>query len=235
MNPDKKIIINGLLDRVNASPYLIVIDYTGLTVQQFTELRNRLGAGGANCTVAKNSYMRKALAEAGMPDIGADLTGQMAYVMGEAEVFSAAKVIKNFEKEFKKPEMKVGILGNAVLDAVALQSIADIPSREAVLSQLLATILEPATRIARIVQTKFNPDGGSLSDEAPAAEAEAPAAEAAVVEAEAPVAETEAPAAVAETPTAVAEAPVAEAEAPAAADEAPTAEAEAPAAEEKTI
>ena len=51
MNPDKKIIIDGLLDRVNASPYLIVIDYTGLTVQQFSELRNRLGAGGANCTV----------------------------------------------------------------------------------------------------------------------------------------------------------------------------------------
>ena len=200
MNPDKKIIINGLLDRVNASPYLIVIDYTGLTVQQFTELRNRLGAGGANCTVAKNSYMRKALAEAGMPDIGADLTGQMAYVMGDAEVFSAAKVIKNFEKEFKKPEMKVGILGNAILDAEALKSIADIPSREAVLSQLLATILEPATRIARVVKAKFNPDGDDSADkaeEAPAAESEAPAAEAevAVVAAEAPAAEAETPAA----------------------------------------
>ncbi len=200
MNPDKKIIINGLLDRVNASPYLIVIDYTGLTVQQFTELRNRLGAGGANCTVAKNTYMRKALAEAGMPDIGADLTGQMAYVMGEAEVFSAAKVIKNFEKEFKKPEMKVGILGNAILDAQALQSIADIPSREAVLSQLLATILEPATRIARVVKAKFNPDGDDSADEAPAAvvaevEAEAPAAEVAEVAAEAPAAEAETPAA----------------------------------------
>lgn len=214
MNPDKKIIINGLLDRVNASPYLIVIDYTGLTVQQFTELRNRLGAGGANCTVAKNSYMRKALAEAGMPDIGADLTGQMAYVMGEAEVFSAAKVIKNFEKEFKKPEMKVGILGNAVLDAAALQSIADIPSREAVLSQLLATILEPATRIARIVKNKFNPDGDDSTteaDAAPAAELEAPAAEAA------PAAEPEAaPVAEAESAPVAAEAPAAEAEAPAA-------------------
>ncbi len=200
MNPDKKIIINGLLDRVNASPYLIVIDYTGLTVQQFTELRNRLGAGGANCTVAKNSYMRKALAEAGMPDIGADLVGQMAFVMGDAEVFSAAKVIKGFAKEFKKPEMKVGILGNAVLDADALQSIADIPSREAVLSQLLATILEPATRIARIVKNKFDPDGDDSATEADAAadadaEAEAPAAEAevAVVAAEAPAAEVEAP------------------------------------------
>lgn len=200
MNPDKKIIINGLLDRVNASPYLIVIDYTGLTVQQFTELRNRLGAGGANCTVAKNTYMRKALAEAGMPDIGADLTGQMAYVMGEAEVFSAAKVIKNFEKEFKKPEMKVGILGNAILDAQALQAIADIPSREAVLSQLLATILEPATRIARVVKNKFNPDGddsATEAEEAPAAESDAPAAEVEVAEvaAEAPAAEAETPAA----------------------------------------
>jgi len=211
MNPDKKIIINGLLDRVNASPYLIVIDYTGLTVQQFTELRNRLGAGGANCTVAKNSYMRKALAEAGLPDIGADLIGQMAYVMGDAEVFSAAKVIKNFEKEFKKPEMKVGLLGNAILDAEALKAIADIPSREAVLSQLLATILEPATRIARVVKAKFDPDGDDSTEEAPAAEAEAPAAEA-----EAPAAEAEAPAAEAEAPAAEPEAPAAEAEAPAA-------------------
>ena len=118
MNPDKKIIIDSLLDRVNASPYLIVIDYTGLTVQQFTELRNRLDSSGARCTVAKNSYMRKALAEAGLPDIGNDLVGQTAFVMGECEVFAAAKAIKNFEKEFKKPEMKIGLLGNAVLDVV---------------------------------------------------------------------------------------------------------------------
>ncbi|RYG44532.1 50S ribosomal protein L10 [bacterium] len=187
MNPDKKIIINGLLDRVNASPYLIVIDYTGLTVQQFTELRNRLDAGGASCTVAKNSYMRKALSEAGLPDIGADLVGQTAFVMGTSEVFAAAKAIKNFEKEFKKPEMKVGILGNAVLDTDKLKAIADIPSREAVLSQLLGTILEPATRIARVVQNKFNPDADGSKDEAPAAEAEE--APAAAAEAEAPAAE----------------------------------------------
>ena len=192
MNPDKKIIINGLLDRVNASPYLIVIDYTGLTVQQFTELRNRLDAAGASCTVAKNSYMRKALAEAGLPDIGAELVGQMAYVMGDSEVFAAAKVVKNFEKEFKKPEMKVGILGNAVLDTDKLKAIADIPSREAVLSQLLGTILEPATRIARVVQNKFNPDREDDSTEESADEAPAEAADeapAATAEAEAPAAE----------------------------------------------
>ena len=201
MNPDKKIIIDSLLDRVNASPYLIVIDYTGLTVQQFTELRNRLDSSGASCTVAKNSYMRKALAEAGLPDIGNDLVGQTAFVMGECEVFAAAKAIKNFEKEFKKPEMKIGLLGNAVLDGEKLKAIADIPSRESVLSQLLGTILEPASRIARVVQAKYNPDGDSTpSSEPAAASAEAPAAtateEPAAASAEAPAASaTEEPAA----------------------------------------
>lgn len=173
MNPDKKIIIDSLLDRVNGSPYVIVIDYTGLTVTQFTELRNRLSNGGAKCLVAKNSYMRKALAEAGLPDIGESLVGQTAFVTGDSEVFAAAKAIKNFEKEFKKPQMKVGILDGAILTGEKLIAIADIPSREAVLSQLLGTILEPAASIARVIKAKFNPEGDDAAEEAPAAEAAA--------------------------------------------------------------
>jgi len=203
MNPDKQIIIDSLLARVNDSPYVIVIDYTGLTVPQFSELRNRLGDNGAKCTVAKNSYMRKALSEAGLPDVGADLVGQTAFVTGSAEVFSAAKILKNFEKEFKKPEMKIGILGKDVLDGAKLKAIADIPSREAVLSQLLGLINEPATRIARILLEKFDPErqhfqsGGSKEPasetaEAPAAEAQAPEAPAAEAPAESEAAPTEA-------------------------------------------
>ena len=181
-NPDKKIIIDGLLERVNASPFLIVIDYTGLTVTQFTELRSRLGSAGAKAVVAKNSYVKKALTEAGLPDIAESLVGQTAFITGDSEVFAAAKVVKNLEKEFKKPEFKVGILDGAILSAEKLQSIADIPSREAVLAQLLGLINEPATRIARVLNAKFNPDAGSedSKEEAPAAEAsaeEAPAAE----------------------------------------------------------
>lgn len=187
MNPDKQIIIDSLQSRVNDSPYVIVIDYTGLTVPQFTTLRNRLADEGAKCTVAKNSYMRKALNEAGLPDIGAELVGQTAFVTGDAEVFSAAKILKAFEKEFKKPEMKVGILGADILDNARLMMLADIPSREAVLSQLLGLINEPATRIARVLLEKFDPErehfkseGAEDAPEEPPAEAapeEAPAAE----------------------------------------------------------
>lgn len=178
MNPDKKIIIDALFEKVNSSPYVLVVDYTGMTVPQFSELRNRLGAAGAECHVAKNTYMKKALAEAGLPDIGEGLVGQTAFVTGDSEVFAAAKAIKNFEKEFKKPELKVGILDGAILDADKLKAIADIPSREAILSQLLATINEPATRIARVIQKKFNPDADSKKDEPEAGAAAEPAAEA---------------------------------------------------------
>ena len=183
MNPDKKVIIDELLDRVNTSPYVLVVDYTGMTVPQFSELRNRLGAAGAQCHVAKNTYMRKALAEAGLPDIGEGLVGQTAFITGESEVFAA---VKNFEKEFKKPEMKIGILGDMILDADKLKAIADIPSREAVLSQLLATILEPSTRIARVIQKKFNPDADSATAEPETEAAAEPAAAEAAAE---PVAE----------------------------------------------
>ena len=72
--------------------------------------------------------------------------------------------------------MKIGLLGNAVLDTAKLNAIANIPSREAVLSQLLGTILEPASMIARVIKNKFNPD-----DDSAAAEESAPAEETAPV------------------------------------------------------
>lgn len=158
MNPDKKIIIDALQEQVNNSPYVIVIDYTGMTVPQFSELRNRLSAAGAECHVAKNTYLRKAMAEAGLPDISESLVGQTAFISGQSEIFAAAKAISNFEKEFKKPSMKVGVLGGQILDEAKLKAISSIISRESVLSQLLGTINEPAARIARVIKKKFNPE-----------------------------------------------------------------------------
>jgi len=158
MNPDKKIIIDALQEQVNQSPYVIVIDYTGMTVPQFSELRNRLTAAGAECHVAKNTYLRQAMSAAGLPDVSESLVGQTAFVCGQSEIFAAAKAISNFEKEFKKPSMKVGVLAGKILDQDKLKAISSIISRESVLSQLLGTINEPGARIARVIKQKFNPE-----------------------------------------------------------------------------
>jgi hypothetical protein len=91
---------------------------------KFTELRSRLSAGWCQLHRREGQYAQ-ALTETGMPDIGADLVGQMAYVMGEAEVFTAAKGRQNFEKN-SEARNEGGHPRCVLLDAAALQSIADI-------------------------------------------------------------------------------------------------------------
>lgn len=169
MNPDKKIIVDEILDRVNSSPFLLVIDYVGMTVPQFTELRNRLQEVGAECHVGKNRYMRIAIEEAGLPSLGDDLKGQTAFLTGQDDVCGAAKVLKNFAKEFKRPEIKSGILDGAALDTAQIEALADLPSRDVLLakllsvinapaSQLVRTINEPGSALARVIKAKY-PDG----------------------------------------------------------------------------
>ncbi len=110
--------------------------------------------------------MKKAFAEAGLPDTGDQLVGQTAFVTGESDVAAAAKVLKSFEKEFQKPAIKLGILDGDILDEAQVKAIAELPTRDVMLatllatinapaSQLVRTINEPAASLARVIQAKF--------------------------------------------------------------------------------
>lgn len=165
MNPDKKIIIDELLERVNASPFVLVVDYTGMSVPQFADLRAALSEGGAECHVAKNTYMRKAITEAGLPDIGDQLKGQTAFVTGDADVCAAAKAVTDFAKKNSAGKLVTGILDGEALSAEKLATIASIPSRDALLGQLLSVLNGPASAIARVIDAKYNAGGEEAAAE----------------------------------------------------------------------
>lgn len=152
VNADKETIVAQLLEKVNASPFLLVIDYAGVSVPEFTKLRADLAAAGARCTVAKNSFMVKAIAEAGLPDISASLKGQTAYVTGDKDVCSAAKVINTFAKVSKKGAYKVGILDGAELTPDKIRALGELPSREVLLATLLGTINGAGAALARVIK-----------------------------------------------------------------------------------
>ena len=137
--------------KLNASPFVLVTDYTGLHVDQFSILRNRLANNGAECKVVKNTFLRRAMSEAGLPDISADLKGQTAIVIGEKDVAAAAKILKTFVGEFKKPEIKLGVVDRLVVSAEQINAIADLPSREVLLSQLLGVLQAPASTLVRLL------------------------------------------------------------------------------------
>ena len=150
MHPAKANIVEDIAGRLNSSPFLFVADYTGLKVPQFAELRNRLHAVGAEFHVVKNTFLRRALSDAGLPELS-DLRGQTAIVTGHQDVAAAAKVVKTFATEVKKPALRAGIVDRLVVSTDQINAIADLPSRDVLLATLLGVLQAPATQLVRVL------------------------------------------------------------------------------------
>ena len=171
MNPDKKHIVAQLLKRLENAPYMLLVDYTGLTMPQFNTIRKRLREVNASFHVTKNSYIKAAGAEKNYPaEIQKDLSGQTAVVYGDKDICAAAKVIAGATKEFQKPAFKSGVLDGTLLSAEEVKGLADIGSRENLLAKLLGVLNAPAAALARVIAAKVEKDGGGAPAEEPAAE-----------------------------------------------------------------
>jgi large subunit ribosomal protein L10 len=153
MRAEKKIMSAEVGKSLGASPFCLITDYRGLTVEQFTELRKRLAAVNAEFHVVKNTLLRHALKEAGLPDANGDLTGMTAVVYGrdKAEVSAAAKVVKDYSKEVDKPRVKLGFLGQQILRAEDVAALADLPSLDVLRAKLVGLLQTPATRVAVVL------------------------------------------------------------------------------------
>ena len=153
MRAEKQNISAEYINRLNSSPFFIVVDYQGLKVGPITELRKRLNKAGAEMHVVKNSIFRIAAKEAGVADLTGALAGQIAVVTGRQDVSSAAKVLKTFSAEFEKPKLKFGYLNNQRLESKDLIVLADLPSIEVLRGKLLGLLNTPATNLVRLLNT----------------------------------------------------------------------------------
>src|SRR6266550_3420566 len=196
MRPEKASIVSDLSEKLNRSPFLLVTDYQRMKVDQFGELRNRLAPAGAEVRVVKNSFLKRAMADSGMPDVADKLTGQTAIVMGEKDVAPVAKILKLFAAEFKIATLKIGVVNKAVMSTSDVEALAELPSREILLAQLLGLFQAPATRLVRILNepaaafARLLKAKGDKGDAAPAAEPKKEEAPAAPVAEAAPAAES---------------------------------------------
>jgi large subunit ribosomal protein L10 len=177
MRPEKASIVSDLSEKLNRSPFLLVTDYKQMKVDQFGELRNRLAPAGAEVRVVKNSFLKRAMADSGMPDVADKLTGQTAIVMGEKDVAPVAKILKAFAAEFKIAALKIGVVDKAVMSTSDVEALAELPSREILLAQLLGLLQAPATRLVRILNepaaafARLLKAKGDKGESAPVAEA----------------------------------------------------------------
>jgi large subunit ribosomal protein L10 len=206
--PEKVERVAELKERIDGSAALLLTEYRGLTVSEISELRRSLAEGGASFAVVKNTLMRRAAADAGIADLEPLLTGPSAITFVDGDPVAAAKSVVKAQKLYPALVLKGAYMDGRVLSAVEAKSLADLESREAMLSKIAGLLKSDMSKAAALLvgaQSKFlgvlEAYKAKLPAEEPAAEPETagPAAEAEVAEAE--VAEAE----VAEAETAEAE------------------------------
>ena len=152
MRPEKQLIAKEYARRLNASPFFLVVDYKGLTVGQFTELRKRLSKTGSEMHVVKNSMFRIAVKEAGVADLAGTLAGQVAVVTGQREISAAAKALKTFQSEFEKPKLKFGYLNTQRLETAELMALADLPPIEQLRAEIVGLIEAPVASLLSVLE-----------------------------------------------------------------------------------
>lgn len=155
MRPEKQSILGELTSQVSDSTFVFVADYRGMKVEQFSDLRRKLGKTGARVQVVKNRFLRLITKDKGWQHLDTSLKGQSAIVTGP-DVVQAAKTLKQFSSANGLPVVKAGVMGNVFLTSSQIEAIADLPPREVLLSQLVGTVAAPLSRLVGVLKQKVS-------------------------------------------------------------------------------
>ncbi len=146
----KAAVIEETREALSASEGTVLADYRGLTVQQLGQLRERLSKGGVTLKVVKNTLIKRAADEVGIEGLDPYLTGPTAVAYGPDPV-AAAKLLSQATREFRKMEIKAGILGKTAISAAGVKELADLPSREVLLGKVVGTLNAPIQQLAWVL------------------------------------------------------------------------------------
>ncbi|MCA1061651.1 50S ribosomal protein L10 [Rossellomorea aquimaris] len=144
----KKHIVGEISDKLKNSVSTIVVDYRGLDVSEVTELRKQLREAGIDFKVYKNTMVRRAAEEAGLEGLNEFLTGPNAIAFSSEEVVAPAKILNSFAKEHEALEIKAGVIEGTITSVEDVKAIAELPSREGLLSMLLSVLQAPMRNFA---------------------------------------------------------------------------------------
>ena len=178
-----------LKEQIESANALLLTEYRGLTVEEITELRRSLRDVDASLAVIKNTLMQRAANDAGIAELDDLLVGPSAIAFVNGDVVAVAKKLKDASKQFPALVIKGGYMDGAPLDAAGASSLADLESREVMLSKIAGMLKSEMSRAAATfiaTQSKFLSLLEAYKEKLPAeAAAEAPAEEEAAAPADA--------------------------------------------------
>jgi large subunit ribosomal protein L10 len=154
MRAEKQYLVAEVDTHLKKSDYVILTNFTTVSVADTAELRKRLATEKAEFHVVKNSSLRVAAKALGLPDLDASLTGPTAIVVGGKNSAGVAKVLTKFFEEKKKLQIKVGVMEKKLVSAAELAQIASLPSFEALRAQFLGLLTSNAAAFVRVLDAR---------------------------------------------------------------------------------
>ncbi len=172
---EKQAIVATLVDDLKAASSGVLVDYKGITVAEDTALRHELRENGVEYAVVKNTLLRRALDDVNLGDLDEVLNGTTSMAISKEDPIAPMRIVNKYAKQMgDRFNIKAGFMDGKVLPLDDVYALAELPSKEALLGQVLGMMLAPITSLAIVIKAIAEKDGQPAA-EAPAEEA--PAAE----------------------------------------------------------
>ncbi|WP_020620127.1 50S ribosomal protein L10 [Paenibacillus daejeonensis] len=148
----KQQAVDEIAGKLRESSCTVIADYRGLNVAQVTELRRELREAGIEFQVLKNSLVRRATANAELNGLEEVLTGPTAIAFSKEDAVAPARILNTFAKKNDALKLKGGIVEGQVFNVEEIKALAELPSREGLLSMLLSVLQAPVRNFALAVK-----------------------------------------------------------------------------------
>ena len=166
---EKQAVVAALVEKMKNASAGVLVDYKGITVAQDTELRNQFRAAGVEYSVVKNTLTRFAANKAGYTEFDELLNGTTSMASTTDDPIAPARVVCEFAKKNKNVvKIKGGMVEGKVLSVDELMSFGELPSKNALVAQVLGTFLAPISSLAVVLNQILEQKGGAPAEEAPA-------------------------------------------------------------------
>ena len=155
--------VDLVTEKLKKAKVALLTDYRGLTVTQLQDLRGKLRTGDVEFRVVKNTLARRAADAAGVKELEAELEGPVAIAFGYDDLSVPSKLINEWVRATRlKLDVKGGLVEGRVFTPNQVKQLADLPSRETLISQLAGTIQSPIAQLAGALQTPLSMLAGAL-------------------------------------------------------------------------
>lgn len=150
----KKQVVADIVEKFKSAESVVICSYSGLTVEQVTELRKQCRENDVHYCVLKNRLVARALKELNIEGIDALLEGPNAFVFGTKDVTAAPKILSTFidKNKLTSLEIKGGLMGTEAMDVATIKSLAATPSREELLGTMVGCLVSPVSALVSVLE-----------------------------------------------------------------------------------